>query len=178
MKKYKLLLLPLIFALIFVSCEDKSDLTAPGPVNTGDADFSRFYAIGNSLTAGYQSSSLYESAQKYSFGKQIANQVNATFEQPTVADPGIGGRIDVLTVSPFVTTTQPEAGGLPTNSTYAGTYNNMGIPGIVVGDALLTTSSPSPISGDNPLIDVVLRGQGTVLEQVLRETPTFISSSS
>ena len=40
--------------LILSACDEYNELTAPPPADTGDADFSRFVTIGNSLTAGYQ----------------------------------------------------------------------------------------------------------------------------
>jgi len=177
-KKNKIILiLAVIISSIFLfNCEDRNDLTAPGEVSTGTADFSRFVSIGNSLTAGYQSSALYEDAQNYSYGKMIADQIGTSYEQPIVSNPGIGGRIEISTLVPFVTSTQPVAAGLPTNTGYAGIYNNLGIPGILLADVLLTNASPSQFVGTNPLIDVVLRGQGkTVLESTLADVPTFAS---
>lgn len=176
MKKNKLILiLAVIVSSIFLfNCEDRNDLTAPAQVQTGNADFTRFVSIGNSLTAGYQSGALYEDAQNYSFGKMIADQVGASYEQPIVSNPGIGGRIEIATLVPFVTSTQPADAGAPTNLGYAGIYNNLGIPGILLVDVLQTKSSPSQYVGVNPLIDVVLRGQDkTVLESALADVPTF-----
>lgn len=175
MRIHKYFILNLAIILISISCEDRSDLTQPSAANTGSADFSKFVSIGNSLTAGYQSGALFESGQKYSYGKLIADQVGTNYAQPTIDDPGIGGRIEVKTLEPFTTSTQPAAGGLPNNSTYENSYNNLGIPGIVVADVLTTTASPSNYVGNNLLIDVVLRGQGTVISQALALQPTFMT---
>ena len=49
-----------IIALGIIGCEDYNDLTAPAPVNLGTADFTRFVSVGNSLTMGEQSSSIFE----------------------------------------------------------------------------------------------------------------------
>ena len=51
-----------IIALAIIGCEDYNDLTAP-ELNLGSADFTRFVSVGNSLTMGEQSSSVFESAQ-------------------------------------------------------------------------------------------------------------------
>ncbi len=175
MKKLKYIVLTLIVASLFFACEDRTELTAPAAPNTGSADFSKFVTIGNSLTAGLQSGALYESGQKYSFGKMIANQVGTAFEQPTISDPGIGGRIDAVTLDPFTTKHLAADAGKPTNLNYSGTYNNLGIPGIVLADLIYTESSPSNFVGNNPFINIVLRGKGTVIQQALAAQPTFMT---
>ncbi|MCB0746811.1 MAG: hypothetical protein KDC90_05045 [Ignavibacteriae bacterium] len=171
MKKYLSFFL-IILALL--SCEDRNDLTAPEKPTTGNADFTNFISIGNSLTAGYQSSALYESAQNYSFGKLIANQAQVDYVQPIISDPGIGGRIEAKSISPFVTSTQPLNAGQPTNLDYAGVYNNLGIPGALLPDLLLAKNASSAIDKTNIFFDIVLRNQDkTVLEQVISAQPTL-----
>jgi lysophospholipase L1-like esterase len=175
MKLYKYILAFFFISLLFASCEDRTDLTEPTEsVNTGEANFSKFISIGNSLTAGYQSSALYKSAQIYSYGNLIANQVNTTYEQPIISDPGIGGRIAIKSLEPFSTESQPST-GIPENANLETTYNNLGIPGIVLADVLTTEASPSNYVGVNPLIDVVLRGKGSVLAQALSSQPTLMT---
>ncbi len=173
MLKIKLIIASLVLGLLFFACEDRTELTAPTAPSTGQANFSKFISLGNSLTAGYQSGALYEDAQMYSFGKMIANQVNVDYVQPIISNPGIGGRIEVKSVSPFATTTQPEDAGQPTNLGYAGIYNNLGIPGALLPDLLQATSKETSISGNNVFFDIVLRGQGTVLDQALAFQPTI-----
>ena len=171
-KKYTILL-AMASLLFFVACEDKSDLTAPSTPNTGTADFTRFVAIGNSLTAGKQNNSVYETSQEYSFSKMIAEQVGTTFEQPIIENPGIGGRIDIVSLDPFKTKTQDD-NETRLNGDYAATYNNLGIPGIILADVLVTKESPSQYVGANAMIDAVLRKQGhTVLELALASQPTI-----
>ena len=167
----------LLLVFVFTSCEDRTELTAPTPPspNTGAVNFTNFVSIGNSLTAGYQSGALFESAQVYSFGNLIAKQVGASYVQPIVSDPGLGspGRIEVKSLNPFALTYNLTAGGL-TNPTYASAYNNLGIPGIVLADVLTSASSATSFS-KSPFIDLVLRGKGTVLAQAATLNPTFIT---
>ncbi len=181
MKKLnKFLILSLLsFAVLFYGCEDRSDLTAP-VVKTGNADFSRFVVVGNSLSAGYQNGTLYESSQKYSFGKLIADQVGAKYEQPIISDPGTGGRLEI---SGFNADGTPNIvrnpnKGAPTNLNYSAPYNNLGIPGEWLPDALSATDSNSCITGQagspNPYFNLVLRGIGTQMRQALMQHPTFI----
>jgi lysophospholipase L1-like esterase len=61
----------------------------------GSADFTRYVAIGNSLTAGYADGALYKSGQLYSIPNLIAGQLqtvgNKSFVQPIVpSEYGVG----------------------------------------------------------------------------------------
>lgn len=179
MKFYlKLLALLFIVTLTFVSCDDYSDLTPAVKDNmSGSADFSRYVAIGNSLTSGYQSSALYESSQIYSYPNLIAKQVGLTsFAQPLISDPGIGGLIKIVNPDPshFVTKQEPVMGGSPINLNYPAPYNNLGIPGIVLADVINSTNSSGSYS-KSAFIDIVLRGLGTQFQQAKALHPTFIT---
>ncbi len=178
----KLLAILITISVIFIAgCEDRNELTPPSPPSTGSVSFSSFVTLGNSLTAGYQNGSLYESAQMYSFGKLIADQVGAAFEQPIISDPGTAGRLEVkeLTstgVTLFVNTYQ----GSPKNLNLNRPYNNLGIPGAFLYDIGNATSSANCYSKvfagvDNPLFDVILRGQGSQLTQAKALNPTLIT---
>ncbi len=180
MKKITILFFTIILSvLLFQSCEDRTDLTAP-TINPdfGNVDFTRFVAIGNSLTAGYQSGALYKSSQEYSFGKLIADQVGTKFEQPLISDPGIGGRIEVVSLNPFTTRVNSTIGS-PLNSNYAAPYNNLGVPGAVVYD-MIDTSDFQQKSADrgNPFFLIVLRNPAlgkSVIQQAIAENPTFMT---
>ncbi len=174
---FNLLVLILMPILMFIGCQDRTELTAPPALNpvSGSADLTRYVAIGNSLTAGYQSSSLYQSAQVYSYPNLIANQAGLTsFAQPLIADPGIGGQIKIVSLDPFVTKTEPLLGGAPLNISYPAPYGNMGIPGIVLADVMNSTTSAGSYS-KSPFIDIILRGQGTQFAQVKALHPTFVT---
>ena len=181
MKKFFNIILILIsFGLVFTACEDRTDLTppsAPNP-NMGNVDFTRFVSIGNSLTAGYQSGALYQSSQMYSFGKLIADQVGTNYVQPLLSDPGLGGRIEVVSVDPFevkVNTTL----GTPLNPSYQAPYNNLGVPGAILYDILDTTDfSQKSIARENPFFLLVLRNSAfgkSIFEQAKALNPTFLT---
>jgi lysophospholipase L1-like esterase len=166
-----------IIALGIIGCEDYNDLTAP-ELNLGSADFTRFVTIGNSFTMGEQSSSVFESAQMYSFGNIIAKQVGATYAQATFSEPGTPGRLEIASLNPFTTYTNPGQGS-PTNLTYPAPYNNLGIKGAFLYDVLNARSANTCYTANfgvpNPLFDAVLRGFGTQLELAIAQEPTLIT---
>lgn len=174
-KKYLYTLL-FIAAGFFAGCEDRTELTEPAAQNPnrGQVDLTKFVSIGNSITAGYQSGSLFQSAQEFSFPSQIAKQVGTTFVQPLVGDPGTLGRIEIVSLSPFATQYNSTS-GTPLNIGYSLPYNNLGVPGALLVDILKATSSGTSASGNNPMFDLILRGSGTVFQQARLLQPTFIT---
>lgn len=175
MKSYKLIsiiLLPLF--ILFVSCQLEEPDLKKTPTETGSQDFSKYVAIGNSLTAGYQSGSLVEEHQQFSFPNLIAQQLGIEdFEQPSVSWPGIPNIMTLESVTGVLGTATGT--GLPTNAALARPYDNLGIPGIVLADVLVAIDSASSYSG-SAAIPLVLRDQGTtVVQQALSLNPKLIS---
>ncbi len=143
--KYLFYFLP---ALIFISCEPEIEAFKP---DAGEADFSVYVALGNSLTAGYANGELYKSGQMVSYANIMAKQMIHTgageFRQPLMKDElGFGNKIilgidtdclgnDILTPVP--------AGGSPDPVNFTnifseeGPFHNLGVPGAQVSHLLL-----------------------------------------
>ena len=93
-----------ISALTLVSCNtdferDVNNVT----VSAGNADFSQFVSIGNSLTSGYRDGALYLDGQKESLPSMIAKQMaleggTQTFTQPLMPN-NVGGFTDLFAAS-------------------------------------------------------------------------------
>lgn len=136
------------------------DVTNPPPLNSGtasagNADFSKFVSIGDSLTAGYADGALYLLGQQNSFPLMLAQQMAAAddvavdFVQPLLANDlqaGVDGNLGALNVdvfgplieARFVLNTETESPerleGTATDNVVGtglnGTaFNNMGVPG-------------------------------------------------
>ncbi len=153
-------------------------------VDTGSASFTRYVALGDSLTAGYCSGGLVRNCQLGSYPALLAAQVGASdFQQPLVSSPGLSGQSVCQPPSPIAPcgvlklvslagpapTILPVPGqGHPDNLTLPRPYNNMAVPGANVHDVLVTKSGG--------FHDLILRGQGfTQLEQGLSLSPTFVT---
>jgi lysophospholipase L1-like esterase len=175
-KKLNIILGLLLTAAVFFGCQDRTELAGVNPQVpvSGSVDLSKYVSIGNSLTAGYQSSALYQSAQQYSFPNLIAKQAGyGGFAQPLISDPGIGGRIKIVSLDPFVTASDPSS-GTPLALTYGAPYNNLGIPGVVLGDVMNSMSTATSYS-KSPFIDIILRGLGTQWQQTKVQQPSLIT---
>ena len=136
-----------LLAIGLVSCEPEFEnaVTDEGFYDAGDADFSNYVSLGNSLTAGYADGALYRSGQEDSYPNIMAEQFGfvggGDFTQPLTSDNlggllyggvQISGNRLVLSAdengNPFPTPLD----GTPTTdvtTSEAGPFNNMGVPG-------------------------------------------------
>jgi len=92
---YKLIAAALVMGAVISCKQDVIKLQAPATTTPttpshGSADFTKYVAIGNSLTAGYQAGALFDSGQANSFPKilskqfSIAQGTKLTFNQPDI----------------------------------------------------------------------------------------------
>ena len=140
------------------------------PAAAQQADFTNFVQIGDSLTAGFTDGCLVEYAQNDSYGAIIARQAGVSgFQQPLISSPGLGPCMVLTSLAPTFGY-RPNT-GVPTNSTLARPYNNLGIPGYTISQAV--DSNPTTPAGG--LGYIVLRGQGTMLQQAAALKPTFLT---
>jgi lysophospholipase L1-like esterase len=129
-----------IIAAGFASCEPEFDKEVGANYSSGEADFTSYVAIGNSLTAGYMDGTVSRVGQTYSYPNLLAQQFalvgGGAFTQPSYADDvnnlgGIQGLTGTrLVINASVGGVQPIA-GTPTITLapQATAYNNMGVPG-------------------------------------------------
>lgn len=136
-----------VLALGIVACEPEFDnpIEDAGTYTSGQADFSNFVALGNSLTAGFADGALYISGQENSFPNILAQQFEKAgggdFTQPLMSD-NVGGFVEDVNNFPprFVLAFDAEGnpgparytGAAPTTSFSASlgsAFNNMGVPG-------------------------------------------------
>ncbi len=154
MKSHLTLAIALIFlAAIVGGCADEAP---PGP-SLGGTSISKYVAVGNSLTAGYQSNGLYRSAQEYSFPNLVQKQLRdaganlGDFVQPLWSDPGspsstnpsIAGRYELLVLDPVSPVIGPRgvAPGSPINLALNRPYDNLGLPGAPLAGFLDTVGT-------------------------------------
>ena len=124
------------------SCKTDFDTdVADVQVTAGTADFSKFVAVGNSLTSGYRDGALYSDGQNESFPSMMAAQFSlaggGAFKQPMMPNntggftnlPGFPGKY-VLSVVNGSLSPGPTAPGAALDNVSAGRpYQNMGVPG-------------------------------------------------
>lgn len=189
----------LIPAVVFTfnSCEPTVDDFSP---SKGNANFSKYVALGNSLTAGYADGALYLSGQENSYPAIIAGQLKSSgfmtedFKQPLMLDEyGFGGKRildfrpdckDTIALGPVVDVTTPDPGNFGSVASQ-GPFQNMGVPGAKVGHLLAPGFGNSALGFDpvtlqpryNPYFSRFAADEVTssVLGDAVAQTPTFFS---
>ncbi|MFC1784746.1 SGNH/GDSL hydrolase family protein [Candidatus Neomarinimicrobiota bacterium] len=168
---YCYLVLSIVLSIVLFSCKK----TTESNVEWGNADFSSFVSIGNSLTAGMSDAALYEDAQKTSFPNLIAKAVEIdNFQQPLIGGNGYSLDEKKGRLSFTGTTIDYLSPGTEKNRNLNRAYNNLGIPSITVKDAY---SAKMPADAENNhFIDKILRNSGrTQIEEALSLSPTLIT---
>src|SRR5690554_1755504 len=125
----------------FIGCNDDFENPVGDiQVTSGDADFSKYVALGNSLTAGSTDNALFISGQENSYPNILATQMamagGGNFVQPLMPDE-IGGFSNLGVAGKLVLQINPETGSMGPVPTPAqspltmvsGPVNNMGVPG-------------------------------------------------
>ncbi|WP_316816382.1 SGNH/GDSL hydrolase family protein [Pedobacter nyackensis] len=183
---YKVGLALAIFGL--VSCKPNIETFTP---SKGTADFTRYIALGNSLTAGFSDGGLYLEGQQNSFPGMIAEQMKSvgggSFSTPFFPAAQFNGtgylKLTALTngVPTFGKETsnlaiRGQVGGVTLYAKYTGDINNYGVPNIKLAHARL-----SNYGNFNGLFERMLPGDygtnpTTYLDFVTAKPWTFFSN--
>jgi hypothetical protein len=166
----------LILALLFSCKPELEEVT----LSSGSADFSKYVAIGNSLTAGFADGELYRSGQENSFPAILAQQMLASgggeFKQPLMFDEyGFGNRLllNAELQFPMVAPGTPDEQNF-TSITAEGPFNNLGVPG---ARSFHLVHGAEAFSLMNPYYRrfAAQPGVSTVLGEARAQNPTFFT---
>lgn len=194
--KNKLIYLAII-AAGFASCEPEFDKEVGANYSSGEADFTSYVAIGNSLTAGYMDGTVSRVGQTYSYPNLLAQQFalvgGGAFTQPSFAEDvnNLGGinfnnplipnsstrlvidasqqRPENIVGSPTITLT-PQAMA----------YNNMGVPGAKSFHLLAPgygSAANLLLGRANPyFVRHATSSSATVIGDAMTKNPTFFTN--
>lgn len=192
MKKYFYKSGLLAFAAVasLTSCDPEID--AP-EISGGDANFTKYVAVGNSLTAGFADNGLYRSGQINSYPNILAGQFKQAgggeFVQPLFTEAQKNGS-GYITLNGFdasgnpilgrATTELALRGGQAANkdpllTKYTDPINNLGVPGIRVSD--VATAGYGSTQG-NVYFERITPDNTptqTYLDRIYKSDPTFFS---
>ncbi|GGG18953.1 outer membrane protein [Dokdonia pacifica] len=201
MKKYIKYIAVFAIGFGFVACEPEFDtpIDEDGFYTSGEADFSNYVSVGNSLTAGFADGTLYITGQEDSYPNIMAEQFalagGGTFTQPLMND-NVGGLLlggnPIPGFNPrFVLATDENGnpapaiiGQTPTtevSNILSGPFNNVGVPGARSFDLLfpgygniggLTTT---PISANPYFVRFASSPDATVIGDAVAQNPSFFS---
>jgi len=186
-----------ILALGLVACEPEFDnpIDEADTYTSGEADFSNYVALGNSLTAGFADNALYITGQENSYPNILATQFalagGGEFTQPLMSDNTGGALIGGVQQISNRLVLAVGSDGNPGPKTLVGTptteittnlnssFNNMGIPGAKSYELLasgygsaagLATGSANPY-----FVRFASAPTSTVIADALAQDPSFFS---
>ncbi|HET8830322.1 MAG TPA: SGNH/GDSL hydrolase family protein [Pelobium sp.] len=188
MKKYTNIKL-LLAGLVLVASACKTEIDVPA-VSTGGADFTKYIAIGNSLTSGYADNGLYLAGQLNSYPNIIAQQMKVAgggdFKQPLFTEAQSNGS-GYLKLDGFNADGTPKLVPVTDKlayrnaqkqfTKYTDEINNLGIPGMRLD--LAVTPLANSFSAQNPYFERLLPdaevGTKTYLQFISGRNHTFFT---
>jgi lysophospholipase L1-like esterase len=163
----------LLGAVAAAACSDHTaKVLGPRP-SDANGIFQSYVALGNSITAGYQSAGISDSTQQRSYAFLLAKQMGTRFAYAPLANPGCPPPINN-----FLTQTRVTPTGFPastSNSCYlrsgtAAILNNVAVPGATTFDPDAPSSTLTPSA--NLLTQLILGGENQV-QRAREADPTF-----
>jgi len=143
-------------------------------------NFTNTVFLGDSLTAGYQSASLLDTAQVHGWANLVATQAGFNVTLPLIAPPGAPSVLELVSVGPPpVIVTAP---GTTTGRDNPATQpTDLAVPGAFVNDVANTVPLANPAAGQQQITQLVLGfpglGYGEALSQLgfaIKAQPTTI----
>ena len=187
--------------LFTYSCDTDFDTDVSNiAVTSGDVKFTKYVALGNSLTAGYRDNALYIDGQTESYPNILAKQMKLAgggeFKQPMMADNNGGlllntgaGNVQIantkLYINSFIDGTPDlknannNTATTVVNAVLSGPFNNMGVPGAKVAHLLAPGyGNPAGIltKTANPYFVRFASSPSTsIIADFIAQQPTFFS---
>lgn len=182
-----------VSALLFtVSCDtdfenDVNDVV----VSSGSANFTKYIALGNSLTSGYRDNALYIDGQIQSYPNMMAAQMmragGGAFKQPLMPNntggftnlPGFSGKYILSVVNGALSPVPTAPGAALDNISGGGPYQNMGVPGAKsfhLGAAGYGNAAGLATGQANPyFVRFASSPTTSVIADAVAQAPTFFS---
>lgn len=187
-----------VLAIGIVACEPELDnpIEEGNVYTSGEANFSNYVAVGNSLTSGFADGALYLQGQRNSYPAIMADQFELAgggeFTQPLVNDNAGGLLLNGTQITDNRFVLAVDANGNPGPAIYtgeapttevsnilSGSFNNMGVPG--AKSFHLGLSGYGNIAGvatrtSNPyFVRFASSSDATIIGDAVAQQPTFFS---
>jgi len=160
-------------AAAVVACDANRD--AVGLTNLNSDIFRNYVAIGNSITAGWQSGGINDSLQQLAYPRLLATQMGTPYKYASLVNPGCPPPVNNFQTQARVkvpndtTSTTSQTCLLRAPASVTDVLNNVGVPDARVLDPI----SPSTVVS-NPLTTFILGGK-TQVQRALDARPTFVT---
>lgn len=160
----------LLAAPLVAGCRTDESLASPDLSNNGGL-LTRYVAMGNSITAGFQSAGINDSTQQRSYAAVFARQARAPYFYASLNMPGCPAPLTSNTAQTRVGDQPPTAPCALRAQDHIPYLSNVAVPGANVLDAV---NNSDPGSAPNALTTFILGGR-TQVEAMAEAHPTFVS---
>jgi len=154
--------------LAIAACSSDKDLLGPATPPGGDI-FKSYVALGNSITAGFQSNGINDSTQRQSYALLLARQMGTQYHYASLAMPGCTPPIANGLTGALLGNAPAGTCALRSASSVTDILNNVAVPGARVLDPTSATTVAS-----NALTTFILGGK-TQVEKAIQADPTFVT---
>ena len=154
------------FLLALAACETKTNILEPS-LSGGNEMFRSYVALGNSITAGFQSNGINDSTQRESYARLIARQMGTQYHYASLFGRGCTPPIANTQTGALVGNAPAGTCDLRTPTSVTDVLNNVAVPGARVLDPTSATTVAS-----NALTTFILGGK-TQVQRALDAQPTF-----
>lgn len=155
-----------VAVLAIAGCQGDADVLGPSTPLGGEI-FRSYVAIGNSITAGFQSNGINDSTQRQSYAVLLAKTMGTRFAYPSLNMPGCSPPIANTQTGALVAGAAPGSCALRSTASITDVLNNVAVPGARVLDPTSATTAAS-----NGLTTFILGGK-TQVQKALEADPTF-----
>ena len=157
-----------VLLAVLVGCEH-TDLVSPPRNAVNRTLFLSYVAIGNSVSAGFQSGGILDTTQIESFAAILAHQAGTRYAYPALRSPGCPPPIvNFQTQARLGGPTAPPC-SLRDPASVTAALNNVAVPGAITLDPTSFTTDAS-----NALTTFILGGK-TQVQRALDAAPTFVT---
>ena len=148
--------------------DDQSIVETPTPANGGEL-FLRYVALGNSITAGFQSGGLTAIMQDSSYPRLLAGRASVQrFGQPMIAGLGCPQPM----TAPLVPAPASPPGAPCARIDSAGLTQNLAVPGVRIADLFTTPTNPANAT---QRFYALLTGGRSQVNAMIASDPSFVS---
>jgi lysophospholipase L1-like esterase len=152
---------------VLMACDAQRD--AVGPTNLNSTIFSSYVALGNSITAGWQSGGINDSTQQQAYPRLLAIQMGTGYKYASLVAPGCPPPVNNFQTQSKVGGATAPPCALRAPASVTDVLNNVGVPDARVLDPI----TPSTVAS-NALTTLILGGK-TQVQRALDARPTFVT---
>lgn len=156
-------------AAMATACADNGPTAVVPPPVPVNALFTSYVALGNSLTAGYQSGGINDSTQALSYPSLLAHAMKTRYAYASLANPGCPPPVVNFQTQARLAGGTGTTCALRTQSSITTALNNVAVPGATVADPTNVSTAAS-----NALTTFILGGK-TQVAKAADANPTFVS---